>query len=405
MRYETDVTVIGAGGAGMAAALSAHRNGADVILIEREEESGGVLNQCIHNGFGLHYYRKDLTGPEFKETLEEELATTNVKVLEGTFVLDVSKDKKITFVNSKGIHEIKTKALVMTTGARERHFNSLGIPGDRVSGIFTAGVAQKYINLQNLKPANSALIVGSGDIGLIMARRLHLEGIEVKGVVEILPYPGGLERNVQQCLRDYNIPLYLSHSVTRVEGKNRLDKVYVSQIDEAGRIVPNSERVFNVDALITSVGLIPSVKPVEFVRTGPGFITTNTNQTTADWIFAAGNCTVIFDLVDYVAREGEKAGKYAALYAKNEYVPEERITIKKGKNINIIHPSYIDPNESTKLYVRVSKVFQRAEITVEPLGIEIIEEEARPSEMIEIHIKSFKEKRIKEIEVNAHELG
>ncbi|HOQ39799.1 MAG TPA: FAD-dependent oxidoreductase [Fervidobacterium sp.] len=405
MRYETDVTVIGAGGAGMAAALSAHRNGADVILIEREEESGGVLNQCIHNGFGLHYYRKDLTGPEFKETLEEELATTNVKVLEGTFVLDVSKDKKITFVNSKGIHEIKTKALVMTTGARERHFNSLGIPGDRVSGIFTAGVAQKYINLQNLKPANSALIVGSGDIGLIMARRLHLEGIEVKGVVEILPYPGGLERNVQQCLRDYNIPLYLSHSVTRVEGKNRLDKVYVSQIDEAGRIVPNSERVFNVDALITSVGLIPSVKPVEFVRTGPGFITTNTNQTTADWIFAAGNCTVIFDLVDYVAREGEKAGKYAALYAKNEYVPEERITIKKGKNINIIHPSYIDPNESTKLYVRVSKVFQRAEITVEPLGIEIIEEEARPSEMIEIHIKSFKEKRIKEVEVNAHELG
>ncbi|HCI30020.1 MAG TPA: FAD-dependent oxidoreductase [Fervidobacterium sp.] len=405
MRYETDVTVIGAGGAGMAAALSAHRNGADVILIEREEESGGVLNQCIHNGFGLHYYRKDLTGPEFKETLEEELATTNVKVLEGTFVLDVSKDKKITFVNSKGIHEVKTKALVMTTGARERHFNSLGIPGDRVSGIFTAGVAQKYINLQNLKPANSALIVGSGDIGLIMARRLHLEGIEVKGVVEILPYPGGLERNVQQCLRDYNIPLYLSHSVTRVEGKNRLDKVYVSQIDEAGRIVPNSERVFNVDALITSVGLIPSVKPVEFVRTGPGFITTNTNQTTADWIFAAGNCTVIFDLVDYVAREGEKAGKYAALYAKNEYVPEERITIKKGKNINIIHPSYIDPNESTKLYVRVSKVFQRAEITVEPLGIEIIEEEARPSEMIEIHIKSFKEKRIKEIEVSAHELG
>jgi len=281
----------------------------------------------------------------------------------------------------------------------------LGIPGDRVSGIFTAGVAQKYINLQNLKPANSALIVGSGDIGLIMARRLHLEGIEVKGVVEILPYPGGLERNVQQCLRDYDIPLYLSHSVTRVEGKNRLSKVYVSQLDGTGNIIPNSEKVFEVDALITSVGLIPSVKPVEFVKTGPGFITSNTNQTTEDWIFAAGNCTVIFDLVDYVAREGEKAGKYAALYAKNEYISQEKITIKKGKNINIIHPSYIDPNQATKLYIRVSRVFQKAEITIEPLGIKIIEEEARPSEMVEIQIKPFKDNLCKEIEVSAHELG
>lgn len=405
MRYETDVVVIGAGGGGMAAALSAYKSGADVILIEREEEAGGVLNQCIHNGFGLHYYKKDLTGPEFKETLQEELERTNVRVLKGTFVLDVSRDKRITFVNSDGIHEIKTKALVMTTGARERHFNSLGIPGDRVSGIFTAGVAQKYINLQNLKPANSALIVGSGDIGLIMARRLHLEGIEVKGVVEILPYPGGLERNVQQCLRDYDIPLYLSHSVTRVEGKNRLSKVYVSQLDGTGNIIPNSEKVFEVDALITSVGLIPSVKPVEFVKTGPGFITSNTNQTTEDWIFAAGNCTVIFDLVDYVAREGEKAGKYAALYAKDEYISQEKITIKKGKNINIIHPSYIDPNQATKLYIRVSRVFQKAEITIEPLGIKIIEEEARPSEMVEIQIKPFKDNLCKEIEVSAHELG
>jgi hypothetical protein len=223
--------------------------------------------------------------------------------------------------------------------------------------------------------------------------------------VEILPYPGGLERNVQQCLRDYDIPLYLSHSVTRVEGKNRLSKVYVSQLDGTGNIIPNSEKVFEVDALITSVGLIPSVKPVEFVKTGPGFITSNTNQTTEDWIFAAGNCTVIFDLVDYVAREGEKAGKYAALYAKNEYISQEKITIKKGKNINIIHPSYIDPNQATKLYIRVSRVFQKAEITIEPLGIKIIEEEARPSEMVEIQIKPFKDNLCKEIEVSAHELG
>ena len=242
MKYETDVVVIGAGGAGMASAISASKSGADVILIEREDDSGGVLNQCIHNGFGLHYFRKDLTGPEFKETLQEELEKTNTRLLKSTFVLEVTKDRKILFVNRNGINEIKTKALVMATGARERHFNSLAIPGDRVSGIFTAGVAQKYINLQNLKPANKALILGSGDIGLIMARRLHLEGIEVEGVVEILPYPGGLERNVQQCLRDYNIPLYLSHTVTRVEGDNRLKKVYVSQVDENRNIMPNTEK-------------------------------------------------------------------------------------------------------------------------------------------------------------------
>ncbi|CEP77770.1 MAG: FAD-dependent oxidoreductase [Defluviitoga tunisiensis] len=402
MKYETDVVVIGAGGGGLAAAISASKAGAQVILIEREDDSGGVLNQCIHNGFGLHYFRKDLTGPEFKESLQEELEKTNVTVLKSTFVLEVTRDKKILFVNKNGINEIKTKSLVMATGARERHFNSLAIPGDRVSGIFTAGVAQKYINLQNLKPANKALILGSGDIGLIMARRLHLEGIEVEGVVEILPYPGGLERNVQQCLRDYNIPLYLSHTVTRVEGDKRLNRVYVSQVDENRNIIPNTEKIFEVDALITSVGLIPSIKPVEFVQTAPGFVTSNTNQTSEDWIFAAGNCTVVFDLVDFVAREGEKAGKYAALYAKKEYLPQELIKIKKGENINILHPSYIDPEEKSKLYIRVSKVFDKAEIVVEPLGIKIIEEEARPSEMIEISLKPFQDSKIKEIEVKAH---
>lgn len=405
MKYQTDVVVIGAGGAGMAAAISAEKTGADVILIEREDDAGGVLNQCIHNGFGLQYYRKDLTGPEFKETLQEELEKTNVRILKGTFVLEVKKDKKIVFVNNQGIHEILTKSLVMATGARERHFNSLAIPGNRVSGVFTAGVAQKYINLQNLKPANKALIVGSGDIGLIMARRLHLEGVEVKGVVEILPYPGGLERNVQQCLRDYNIPLYLSHTVTYIEGEGRLNKVYVSQVDEKRNIIPGSEKIFEVDSLITSVGLIPSVKPVEFVKANPGFITTNTNQTSEDWIFAAGNCTVIFDLVDFVTKEGEKAGKYAALYAKNEYALQNKITIKKGENINILHPSYIDPSERTKLYLRVAKPFNTVEITVEPLGIKIVEEEARPSEMVEILIKPFQDKSLKEIEVNARELS
>ena len=199
----------------------AAEEGHKVVLIERDNAVGGVLNQCIHNGFGLQYFGEDYTGPEFKEVLEEKVRDNQVKIISNSNVLELYNDKRIKFINREGIHDLEFKALVLTTGARERHINSLGITGDRPAGVFTAGLAQRYINLMNLKPGNKALIVGSGDIGLIMARRLTLEGVEVKGVVEINSYPGGLDRNIQQCLKDFDIPLYLSHSVRRIIGKNR----------------------------------------------------------------------------------------------------------------------------------------------------------------------------------------
>lgn len=401
MKYKTDVVVIGGGAAGMAAAYRAKKEGVNVILLERDEDTGGVLNQCIHNGFGLQYFKRDLTGPEFKELAKEKLE--DIEILYGTYVLEVKKDKKIIFVDRRGIHEIEMKALVMATGARERHFNSLPVPGKRITGVFTAGLAQRFINLENLKPGSKAVILGSGDIGLIMARRLTLEGIKVEAVLEIMPYPGGLERNIQQCLTDFNIPLYLSHTVTAIEGDRRLEKVIAAQVDYKWDPIPGTEKEFEVDTLITSVGLIPQTKPVDFVEADPGFLVSNTNQTSEEWIFAAGNCTVIFDLVDYVAKEGEKAGKYAALYAKGEYKKGKKVKVRKGENIGIIHPLYIDPTQESTLYIRVSKVFDRASIKVEPLGIEVIENEARPPEMVVIKIKPFDE-NINEIEVMADEL-
>ncbi|MBM7558670.1 NAD(P)/FAD-dependent oxidoreductase [Marinitoga litoralis] len=401
MKYNTDVVVIGGGAAGMAAAYSARENGANVILLERDEDTGGVLNQCIHNGFGLQYFKKDLTGPEFKEFAKERLK--DIDILFGTYVLEIRKDKTIIFVDKRGIHEIQTKALVMATGARERHLNSLPVPGKRITGIFTAGLAQRFINLENLKPGSKAVILGSGDIGLIMARRLTLEGIKVEAVLEIMPYPGGLERNVQQCLKDFGIPLYLSHTVIAVEGDRRLQKVIAAEVDYKWDPIPGTEKEFEVDTLITSVGLIPQIKPADFLEADPGFIVSNTNQTSEDWIFAAGNCTVIFDLVDYVAKEGEKAGKYAALYAKGEYTQSKKVKVRKGENIGILHPVYIDPTQESTLYIRVSKVFDRASIKVEPLGVEVIENDARPPEMVVIKLKPFDE-NIDEIEVIADEL-
>ncbi|OQY09379.1 MAG: pyridine nucleotide-disulfide oxidoreductase [Marinitoga sp. 4572_148] len=335
MKYKTDVVVIGGGAAGMAAAYRAKKEGVKVILLERDEDTGGVLNQCIHNGFGLQYFRKDLTGPEFKEFAKERLE--DIEILYGTYVLEVRKDKVITFVDKRGIHEIETKALVMATGARERHFNSLPVPGKRITGVFTAGLAQRFINLENLKPGSKAVILGSGDIGLIMARRLTLEGIKVEAVLEIMPYPGGLERNVQQCLKDFDIPLYLSHTVIAIEGDRRLEKVIAAEVD------------YKWDPI-------------------------------------------------------EKAGKYAALYAKeDEYKQGKKVKVRKGENIGVIHPAYIDPTQESTLYVRVSKVFDRASIKIEPLDVEVIEDEARPPEMVVIKLKPFDE-NINEIEVMADEL-
>ncbi|HOO75515.1 MAG TPA: FAD-dependent oxidoreductase [Tepiditoga sp.] len=243
----SNVVVIGGGAAGLAAALKASEEKCDVTLIERDSDVGGVLNQCIHNGFGLDYFKKNLTGPEFKEKLKEKvLSKSNIKIKSGAFVHSVEKDKNIVFIDRNGVNNLKCDSLVITTGAKERPFTSLGISGKRLSGIYSAGLAQKFINMMNLRPGNSALIVGSGDIGLIMARRLTLEGVKVEGVIEIMPYPGGLQRNIKLCLEDFSIPLYLSRAVKYVDGDRRVNKIITTKVDDKFNHIGGDDITFNL---------------------------------------------------------------------------------------------------------------------------------------------------------------
>ncbi|MCX7845950.1 MAG: NAD(P)/FAD-dependent oxidoreductase [Dictyoglomaceae bacterium] len=399
---KTDIVVIGGGAAGIGSALSAYKEGLDVVLIEREERIGGVLNQCIHNGFGLHYFRKELTGPEYAEIFIEMLKNTDVKIFSDSFLHSIDiKDKKIYLITPYGVKTIETKAIVVATGARERTFGSLLIPGKRLSGIFTAGMAQKYINILNIFPGKRALILGSGDIGLIMARRLTLEGVEVVGVVERLPYPGGLLRNVVQCLEDYNIPLYLSSTVIEVRGNGRVEEVVVANVDENFKPILGTEKIFKVDTLILSVGLIPNIElledKVEIDKVSKGFSVNNLGQTSLDFIFASGNCTIIYDLVDYVSIEGEKAGKYAGLYVKGEKY-NQKIPIKKGENIGILYPNYYTPIENLTLYIRVRKPMEKGILKVGKFEKEF--KDLIPSEILRVNIKDKYIENLKEIEVS-----
>jgi len=402
---KTDVVVIGGGAAGLGAALSAYKEGVDVILIEQEERIGGILNQCIHNGFGLQYFKQELTGPEYAEMFMEKLKDTSIKILSNSFLHSIDeKNKRIYLITPYGVQTIETKAIVMATGARERPFGSLLIPGKRPSGIFTAGVAQKYMNIQNILPGKRALILGSGDIGLIMARRLTLEGVEVVGVIERLPYAGGLLRNVVQCLEDYNIPLYLSSTVVEVRGDGRLEEVIVSKLDETFNPIPGTEESFNVDTLILSVGLIPNTELlndlVEIDGTSRGFSASNLGQTSLDFVFAAGNCTIIYDLVDYVTIEGEKAGKYAAYYVKGEKFTG-KVPIKKGKNIGILFPNYYTSRDDLTLYLRVRRPMEKGRLKVGSLEREY--KDLVPSEILRVKVPEKYIENYSEIEVSMEE--
>ncbi|AJG41151.1 pyridine nucleotide-disulfide oxidoreductase [Thermotoga sp. RQ7] len=399
-----DVMVIGAGAAGMAAALKAKEEGAEVLLVERDERTGGILNQCIHNGFGLHYFRQELTGPEYAERFQERMEKMGIKTLVNAYVKQVD-DRKVILVTERGIEKVKVGALVYATGARERPFGSLMIPGDRPSGIFTAGVAQRLINIENRLPGKRALILGSGDIGLIMARRLTLEGMEVVGVVERLPYAGGLLRNVIQCLEDYNIPLFLSSTVVEVRGRERLEEVVVAKVDENFKPIPGTEKVFKVDTLVLSVGLIPQVELIENLvvknPTSRGIGVSNIGQSSKEWIFSAGNCTVIFDLVDYVSYEGEMAGRYAAKFVKGE-VPQEKIPVKPGKNVMVVHPIWYTPVEPLTLYLRVKKPMEKGKLTVGRFEKEF--EDLVPSEMLKVKIPDRDLEGFDEIVVSVEEV-
>lgn len=333
-----DVVIIGGGPAGMSAAAAAKDAGAgEVVIIEREPKLGGILEQCIHNGFGLHKFKEELTGPEYGERYEKMVESRGITVLTDTMAVDITADKSVTAVSKeKGYFNIYAGAVVLAMGCREKPRGALSIPGTRPSGIFTAGTAQKLVNIKGYMPGKKIVILGSGDIGLIMARRMTLEGAEVKAVCEIMEDSGGLTRNIVQCLQDFNIPLMLRHTVVEIHGKQRVEGVTVAQVDEKLKPIPGTEEYIECDTLMLSVGLIPENElskkaGVELDPKTRGPVVDENRQTKIPGIFACGNVVKVHELVDFVSDEGETAGRAAALYAQVKPVSEEMINHREGK--------------------------------------------------------------------------
>ena len=399
MIKEVDVAVIGSGPAGLTAAINAHQSGAEkVLLLEREEELGGILKQCIHNGFGLEQFKQDYTGPEYAERLVKELEKTDVQCLLNTLVTDISADRVITALSPEhGALEIRAKSIVLAMGCRERTRPNIGIPGTRPAGIFTAGVAQRFVNIDGYLPGKKVVILGSGDIGLIMARRLILEGARVVGVYEIMNYPGGLKRNIVQCLHDFDIPLHLSHTVTEIKGRERVEGVIISKVDSDLRPVEGSEQSIECDALLLSVGLIPENElskkaGIELSVTTGGPMTTETMETSVPGIFTCGNVSTVFDLVDYVAQTGAVAGVSAARYASSSSRENGRfVDIIAGENVRLLFPERYSFQDDLVMFIRAAKPVEKP-VTVEvtPPGSRINRPYARPNEMLRVKIPKGK---------------
>ena len=390
-----ELVVIGGGPAGLAAAYKAYETGVkSILIIERDKELGGILNQCIHNGFGLHYFKEQLTGPEYAQKFIHMLEDTTVEVMTDTMVLELTQDKRIYAMNStEGYMEIQAKAVVLAMGCRERTRGAIAIPGDRPAGIFTAGTAQRYVNMEGQMVGKRVVILGSGDIGLIMARRMTLEGAKVLAVVELMPYSNGLSRNIVQCLEDFDIPLYLSHTVTGVEGKSRLEKVIVSQVDENKRPIKGTEMTFDCDTLLLSVGLIPENEVTKSAnitidpRTN-GAVVYEDMQTECEGIFACGNALHVHDLVDFVTKESMRAGESAAKYIGSHYTHSNQvITLKNGNCINYTVPQKVEYDRVgnfVEVFFRVNQVLHDVNIVVKA-GDEVIttakREHMLPAEM------------------------
>ena len=394
-----DVAIIGGGPAGMAAAIAARNNGAEkVLLIERDSNLGGILPQCIHDGFGTMIMKERLTGPEYAEHFKKLIKSNNIECLFDTMVLDINADLSITAVNStQGMLDIQAGAIVLAMGCRERTRPQILIPGSRPAGVYTAGTAQRLVNIEGLLPGRKAVILGSGDIGLIMARRLTLEGVEVEGVYEILNRPSGLTRNVVQCLEDYNIPLHLSHTITAIKGQKRVEAVTVCPVDDKLQPLANRERQIDCDLVVLSVGLIPENElseqagvKLDEITHGP--IVDENFAASIDGIFACGNVVNVYDLVDYVTYTGEAAGRGAALFAQGKLPPKNGIVCIPGQNCSFIVPQSITPArmaEGVNLYLRVRETVTAARIVVRS-GDEIIankkEKIVKPPEMVVIKL-------------------
>ncbi len=319
-----DIVIVGGGPAGLAAAVSARENGTDSILIlERDKELGGILNQCIHNGFGLHTFKEELTGPEYAGRFVEQVQNLQIEYKLNTMVMDISREKVVTAMNSiDGLFEIQAKAVILAMGCRERSRGALNIPGYRPAGIFSAGTAQRLVNMEGYMPGRKVVILGSGDIGLIMARRMTLEGAQVQVVAELMPYSGGLKRNIVQCLDDYGIPLKLSHTVVDIRGRERVEGITLAQVDDKGKPIPGTEEEYECDTLLLSVGLIPENElsggmGVELSRVTSGPVVNESLETSIGGVFACGNVLHVHDLVDYVSEEAAAAGRNAARYVQD----------------------------------------------------------------------------------------
>ncbi len=372
---KTEIAIIGGGPAGLAAAVAARKAGVeDILIIERDNELGGILNQCIHNGFGLHTFKEELTGPEYAQRYIRKVEELQIPYMLHTIVVDIGEDKVITVMNKeRGMFRIEAKAVILAMGCRERSRGALNIPGFRPAGIYSAGTAQRYVNMEGRMPGRKVVILGSGDIGLIMARRMTLEGAQVQVVAELMPYSGGLKRNIVQCLDDYNIPLKLSHTVVDIKGKKRVEGVTLARVDENRRPIPGTEEYYECDTLLLSCGLIPENElssqmgvALNPVTSGP--VVNESLETNVEGVFACGNVLHVHDLVDYASGEAKMAGENAAAYVKGQLQKAGREILLKGENgVRYTVPCMVDTERMAEKQIvrfRVGDVYKDSYLCV-----------------------------------------
>ncbi|MGV8145965.1 MAG: NAD(P)/FAD-dependent oxidoreductase [Alkaliphilus sp.] len=377
--YNYDIVVVGGGPAGLAAAIEASKSGiTSILVVERDRELGGILNQCIHNGFGLHIFKEELTGPEYAERFIDEFRKLKIEYKLNTMVLNINEDKTMKLVSSEdGLVDIKAKAIILAMGCRERTRGAINIPGTRPAGIFSAGTAQRFVNMEGYMPGKKVVILGSGDIGLIMARTMVWEGAKVSAVVELMPYSGGLTRNIVQCLDDFDIPLLLNHTIVNIKGDERLGGVTVAEVDSNKKAIKGTEKFFECDTLLLSVGLIPENElsinvGVELDMKTGGPRVNESMETSVAGIFACGNVLHVHDLVDWVTEESRKTGKSAAKYVNEQLLEDGRtIETRAGKGISYIVPHKLrieNVEGKIDIYLRVDNIYEDAILLIKTDG-------------------------------------
>lgn len=408
-----DIVIIGGGAAGLSAAKEAYDKDIKLLVIEREAKIGGILRQCIHNGFGVHRYNLELTGPEYAEKSGDEVLDKDIEILTKTTVTDITKEDyfDLTLMNQEnGEFHIESKAVIIATGCYEKTRSQILLPGDRPAGILTAGAAQRYLNLEGYMVGKNVFILGSGDIGLIMARRMTLEGANVLGVAELMPYSNGLTRNIAQCLDDYDIPLYLSHTITDIIGKKRLEKIVLQEVDETFKPKPGTEKTFDVDTLLLSVGLVPDIQMFESLRFAvspitKGAIVDQYLQTSVEGLFACGNALHVHDLVDWVSEESERAGRYAKAYIQGTLKKNNAKPVTPGDNVRYVLPQKYDfesTQDSVNFALRTTLKAAKGTFIVSQGEEIILEKKARhiaPAEMEHIKVPKDKFKNHEPIQI------